>query len=97
MRGGTPPSADVYAYGIAGGEVLAYARNNLNDPQTIVQASLPIDVDYVYITTTSAQPVPEIDGSTIPLLAFIMGTIGLGLRKRQSLTAKADTQTPVAA
>lgn len=37
----------------------------------------------------AATPVPEINGNTIPLLAFILGVIGLGLRGRSSFTTSA--------
>lgn len=61
------------------------------DGSAVVDAedvNLQLEDNRTYATATAgSEPtaVPEIDGSTIPLLAFIMGTIGLGLRRRRAL------------
>jgi len=53
-----------------------------------------------YITATAIDgptpidaptPVPEINGGTIPLLAFVLGVVGLGLRSRSMSTGSAPT------
>lgn len=83
VRGGSPPSADIYAYDILGGQVQAYARNNEVNPETVLQVSLPEDGNYVYITSTSVRPVPEIDGASAGRLAFIFGAGWLLLTTRR--------------
>lgn len=44
------------------------------------------DASLTYTSASTPTPVPEINGSTIPLLAFILGVIGLGLRSCRSIS-----------
>ncbi len=69
------------------GSNVGYASRYLTGTETVADATVAFfefNNDTTYTIAQAAVAVPEINGSTIPLLAFILGVIGLGLRGRSN-------------